>query len=244
MGPMKHALVFQHMNHDHPGRFLDFFAEDGIIPHQVRLWEGQEIPSLAPYDFLFVLGGAQDTWQEAEHPWLVAEKQAIREWVVERAKPYLGVCLGHQLLATALGGEVAPAETGEVGVFDVKLSEAARGHRLTRGLDHSHKVMQWHMAEVTRVPEGAEVLASSSRSKVQALAVGEHALGTQFHCEFSPQTVAGWSSLPSWINSLERHRGAGGYESLLRESFPLMPQMARMTRRMYDNLVTATGLRR
>ena len=106
---MKRALVFQHMDHDHPGRFLDYFAEDAIIPEPVRLFEGQAIPSLADYDFLFVLGGAQDTWQEDQHPWLAAEKQAIREWVVERAKPYFGVCLGHQLLATALGGEVAPA---------------------------------------------------------------------------------------------------------------------------------------
>ena len=61
--------------------FLLAFAADGIVPEQVRLFEGQEIPPLAPYDFLFVLGGSQDTWQEDQFPWLVAEKQAIREWV-------------------------------------------------------------------------------------------------------------------------------------------------------------------
>lgn len=241
---MKRALVFQHMDHDHPGRFLDFFAEDRIMPQFVRLFAGEEIPSLASYDLLFVLGGAQDTWQEDQHPWLVAEKRAIREWVAERAKPYFGVCLGHQLLATALGGEVALAEKGEVGVFDVSLSEEARHHPLMQGLDPSHKVMQWHMAEVKQVPEMAQVLASSPLTPVQALAVGDHAIGTQFHCEFTPQSVASWRSLPSWVASLERHRGPGGYDTLVEESFPLMPQMARMTRRMYDNLVTATGLRK
>jgi len=241
---MKRALVFQHMDHDHPGRFLDFFAEDGIVPEPVRLFAGQEIPPLAPYDFLFVLGGAQDTWQEEEYPWLVAEKQAIREWVAERAKPYFGVCLGHQLLATALGGEVAPAETGEVGVFDVTLTDEAASHRLMQGLESSHKVMQWHMAEVKRVPDEARVLASSALTPVQTLAVGEHALSTQFHCEFSAQTVAGWSSLPSYVANLEKHRGTGAYEAILRESYPLMPQMARMTRSMYDNLAVASGLRR
>jgi GMP synthase-like glutamine amidotransferase len=210
----------------------------------VRLFDGEAIPDLAPYDFLFVLGGAQDTWQEDEHPWLVAEKQAIREWVVERARPYFGVCLGHQLLASALGGEVAPAEKAEVGVFDVTLTENARSHRLMQGLSPAHKVMQWHMAEVKRVPEGARVLASSPITPVQALAVGDHAMSTQFHCEFTPQTVAGWASIPNYVASLEKHMGAGAYPKLLAQSFPLMPDMARMTRAMYDNLVTATGLRK
>ena len=241
---MKRALVFQHMDHDHPGRFLDYFAEDGIIPEPVRLFEGEAIPSLAPYDFLFVLGGAQDTWQEDQHPWLAAEKQAIREWVVERAKPYFGVCLGHQLLATALGGEVAPAAAGEVGVFDVHLTEDAHSHRLTKGLAPAHKVMQWHMAEVKRVPEQARVLASSALTAVQAMAVGEHAMSTQFHCEFTPQTVAGWSSLPNYVASLEKHLGEGAYPRLVKQSYPLMPEMARMTKHIYDNLVTGTGLRR
>lgn len=241
---MKRALVFQHMDHDHPGCFLDFFAEDGIIPEPVRLFEGQAIPNLASYDFLFVLGGSQDTWQEDEHPWLAAEKQAIREWVMERAKPYFGVCLGHQLLATALGGEVAPAEQGEVGVFDVALTEEAKTDRLMQGLAPRHKVMQWHLAEVTRVPQGARVLASSDLVPVQALAIGDHAVSTQFHCEFTPQTVLGWSSLPSYIASLERHMGEGAYPRLVRQSYPLMPQMARMTRAVYGNLAAATGLRR
>lgn len=240
---MKRALVLQHMNHDHPGRFLDFFAEDHIVPQFVRLFDGEDIPGLASYDFMFVLGGAQDTWQEDEHGFLRGEKEAIREWVLERARPYFGVCLGHQLLATALGGEVAPAAEGEVGVFDVTLTDVARGDRLMAGLDGTHKVMQWHFAEVKRVPDQARVLASSPRTAVQALAVDGHAMSTQFHCEFTPQSVASWSSLPSYIETLETHLGPGAYPRLVRESYPLMPGMARMTRQMYANLKRSSGFR-
>ena len=240
---MKRALVFQHMDHDHPGRFLDFFTEDSIVPEMLRLWEGQEIPSLTDYDLMFVLGGKQDVWQEAEYPWLAAEKAAIREWVAERAKPYIGVCLGHQLLAAALGGTVAPADRHEVGVFDVALTEEGRRHRLFAGFPPRSKVMQWHFAEVKQAPGAATVLAQSENAGVQAIAVDHHAIGTQFHCEFTAQTMTGWSSLPSYIESLERHRGEGAYGRPMAEALPLMPAMTDATRRIYDNLMVATGLR-
>lgn len=235
---MKRALIIQHMDHDHPGRFLDWFAEDGIVPEFCRVFEGQQIPSLANYDLMFVLGGSQDTWQEAEFPYLTMEKAAICEWVWDRAKPYFGVCLGHQLLATALGGEVAPAAKGEVGLFDVEVSE----HRFFAGLSAPQKVMQWHHAEVKRIPQSAQVLASSKNCAVQALAIEGHALSTQFHCEFSPQTVAGWASIPSYVAELEQQNGPRAYERLRDECWPVMPEMNRNTRIIWENFKRSSGL--
>ena len=76
---MKKAIVIQHMDHDHLGRFAEYFAEDGIIPTTVRPFRGETIPSLAKFDLMFVLGGAQNTWQDVEFNYLQEEKQAIRE---------------------------------------------------------------------------------------------------------------------------------------------------------------------
>ena len=236
---MKRALVLQHMDHDHPGRFLDWFAEDNIMPDFCRVFEGQDVPSLARYDLMFVLGGSQDTWQEDRFPHLAMEKTAIREWVWDRAKPYFGVCLGHQLLATALGGEVAPAAQGEVGVFDVDLADSA----FFTGVAPRQKVMQWHRAEVKRIPQGGTVLASSAACAVQAMAIDGHALSTQFHCEFSPQTVAGWASLPNYVEVLARENGPGAYERLRDACWPLMPEMNRATRMIWENFKTSSGLK-
>ena len=100
------ALVFQHMDDEPPGLFGDFLRERGAELDVVMLHRAGEIPSLAPYDFLLVMGGAMDVWEPRVHPWLIDEKRAIREWAFNRNRPFLGICLGLQLLAEALGGKV------------------------------------------------------------------------------------------------------------------------------------------
>jgi GMP synthase-like glutamine amidotransferase len=229
---MKKALVIQHMEHDHVGRFAEFFAEDGIIPTTVRPFKGEDMPALAEFDLMFVMGGAQNTWQVAEHPYLIAEKQAIREWVGEKARPYFGICLGHQLLADALGGKVGQARQSEVGVFDVDVRD---GKSLLAGLPLRMKVMQWHQAEVLSLPAGAKALASSKTTAVQAMQVGSHAFSTQFHCEFTPQAVLGWAAMPNYVAALEADLGEGAHRKLIESCWPHMPSMARHTRMMWEN---------
>lgn len=241
---MPRALIFQHMAHDTAGRFLDFFAEDGIEADCVWLWQGQDIPSLAPYDLMMVLGGAQDVWQENEHPWLAAEKAAIREWVGARAKPYIGLCLGHQLLADAMGGTVGLAARGEIGVHEVTVTQEGAAHPLYAGLGGTHAVMQWHYAEVEAPPPGAAVLAGSPHCAVQSFSIGGHAVGYQFHAEFTPQSVASWASMPNYLQALERALGPTGYADLRRKALPLMPAMGAMTRTLYENFARASGLKR
>lgn len=234
---MRRALVFQHMDADHLGRFAHLLRADGITTDTVMLHQGGAIPSLAPYDLLIVLGGAMDVWMEDEHPWLRDEKAAIREWVGSRARPYLGICLGHQLLADAMGGKVGKAATHEIGVHEI--SRTHETHRLFEGLSARMPVFEWHHCEVQELPGGAVNLASSPTSAVQAMAMGENALGLQFHAEFDMASIEAWAGIPSYITAMERALGPGSYPRVKEQARAMMEDYDRLARRLWENLKAA-----
>jgi GMP synthase-like glutamine amidotransferase len=104
--------------------------------------------------------------------------------------------------------------------------------------------MQWHHAEVQKMPENARLLASSRDTAAQAFVIDNHALGLQFHAEWTPQTLASWHSQPETIAALEKQLGADAYDRLLRQACPLMPRMGALTRRFYDQLMRSAGIKR
>jgi GMP synthase-like glutamine amidotransferase len=235
---MKRVLVFQHIAVEHPGIFRDFMAADGVAWDAIELDAGEAIPPLEPYDALIVMGGPMDVFEEDKFPWLIAEKRAIREWVVERRRPYLGLCLGHQLLADALGGEVARMATPEVGMLTVETTEAAKADTLLKGLGPRIDCLQWHGCEVTRLPNESTVLARSPACAVQAFRVGERAYGLQCHVELTERTVAEWGAVPIYADSLEQSCGRGALLRLDEDAKQRLPALASNARRLYDNFKT------
>jgi GMP synthase-like glutamine amidotransferase len=239
-------LVFQHLAIEHPGIFRRYFGERGIAWDTVELDRGEAIPdNLTNYDALAVFGGPMDVWEEHLHPWLVAEKAAIRRWVQELKRPYLGICLGHQLLAASLGGVVAKMRSPEVGIVDIDLTEASANDPLLKGVPIRPRVLQWHGAEVSVLPRGGVILARNTQCAIQSFRIGEHAYGIQFHVEIEPDTVRNWKDVPEYATALAQLLGPDGgtlLEQSAQEEMSRLNEMASTVCENFQLIVARTGV--
>jgi GMP synthase-like glutamine amidotransferase len=237
-------LVFQHIPVEHPGIFREFWRENGDEWCAVEFDAGHGIPDLNNFDLLVAMGGPMDVWQEGRYPWLQQEKAAIRHWVQDLGRPFLGICLGHQLLAAALGGVVRVADRPEIGVGEVTLTDAGRRDPLFAGFASPVEAFQWHGAEVSRLPEGAEVLAMNSSCPIQAFRYGAHAYGLQYHVEITASTVDEWSRIPEYRVGLERMLGAGAATRLSEMVAHRLASFAASARRLNENISTIVAAAR
>ncbi len=234
-------LVFQHLQIEHPGIFREFFKEDGIESTIIELDEGDLIPDLKDFDALWVMGGPMDVWEEAEYPWLIDEKVAIRKAVSELKIPYVGICLGHQLLADALGGDVGPGDHAEVGVMAIHKTDSGKHSPYLKNLPGKMNCLQWHSAEVKSAPAGMDVLSYSDKCAIQSLSLGGQVFTMQYHQEINTSTVSNWSTIPVYKDALEKNLGENAVNKLEQDALENMDDFNNIARQLYDNWKTTVS---
>lgn len=185
-----HVLVLQHIAPETPGRLAAVLAQAGVALRTVKVFEGEPVPArLDEARGLVVMGGPMGVYEEDRYPHLGDEKRLIQD-AVGRDRPVIGICLGSQLVASALGAGVRYSGRQEIGWHEVTFSEAAATDPLFAGAPRSFVPLHWH-GDVFDRPEGAVALARSAFTELQAFRYGTKVYGLLFHLEADEAVVRG-----------------------------------------------------
>jgi GMP synthase (glutamine-hydrolysing) len=189
------VLVVQHEDGCPPALFGKSLAEAGVDLDVRRPYAGDALPTaLSGHEGLVVLGGEMGADDDAEHPWLTPTKELLRE-AARDAVPTLGLCLGHQLIASALGGTVGRNPRGrQIGVYDVGWTGDAATDPLLAGLATRRRAIQWNEDLVLEPPPGATLLAATPLGEIQAMRFAPTVWGVQFHPEATPEMIGEWAA--------------------------------------------------
>ena len=189
------VLVFQHVPYEPLGTLDPLLKESGFRIRYVNFSrDPEQRPSLDKYAALIVLGGPMNAHQIDTYPNLMTEVEVIREAVAQDMS-VLGICLGAQLLAKALGGTVSRNPNREIGWYDVDLTDAGADDPVLSAFARKQRVFQWHEDGIG-LPADCVNLASSPASDVQAFRYGAHAYGFQFHLEVDASLIERWLTVP------------------------------------------------
>lgn len=190
---MTRVLVVQHADECPPALLGDWLVEAGCELDVATPYDGSALPDLDGYDAVLVLGGPMGAYDDADCPWLPAVKERVREAVAADV-PLLGVCLGHQLAAVALGGVVEVNPRGQqLGLLEVGWTAEGADDPLLGELASPRRGVQWNNDLVTRLPEGATLLARTAQGEAQAVRFGPSAWGLQLHPEATVAIVRRWA---------------------------------------------------
>tara|TARA_Y100001970_G_scaffold134040_1_gene165081 strand:- start:76 stop:798 length:723 start_codon:yes stop_codon:yes gene_type:complete len=235
---MKNVIVLQHIKIEDPGYIKDLMLKENVNLTTIELDEGEKIPSdLNKFDAMFCMGGPMDTWMENDYPWLIEEKKKIKEFVVDLKKPYLGFCLGCQLLGEVIGGKVVKSKPPEIGILNVKFLETKKNDNLFSSFPDQIKSLQWHSYEVQNLEfnKNVTLIASSDVTKYQIFKFQNHAYGIQFHIEIKNTTVNEWGCVPEYKTALEKQLGTGALEKFDNSAKENMADMNKYSQILYKN---------
>jgi GMP synthase-like glutamine amidotransferase len=234
-------ISLQHIAIEDPGTFKDFLLADGHELTTIQLDEGENIPSnLDEFDAMLCMGGPMDTFMEDDFNWLVGEKKAIGEYILNLKKPFLGFCLGCQLLGEVLGGKVVQSNPPEIGVLDIDVSDQAINDPVFNFLPNKIKALQWHSYEVQGLErnQNVNVIGSSPTTKYQIFGYNNHAYGIQFHLEIRKSTVDDWAAVPEYKNALEQSLGQEALPHMKKEVDEEIDNMMAQCNKLYQNFIS------
>lgn len=196
----KTALILQHTQEERGGLFEEILLEQGWKVEILPLFSGSSLPpSIEEFGLILVLGGPMSANDEEIHPFLKYELPFIRK-ALKIGHPVLGVCLGAQLMAKALGAKVYPGPYKEIGWYWLSQTPSARSDPVFSRLDPYFLVFQWH-GETFDLPPGAVGLAGNMAYPNQAFRVGELMYGVQFHLEVTEPMIETW--LSAWSDEIK-----------------------------------------
>ncbi len=230
-------IILQHIKIEDPGYLKDLMIKDGLNLTTIELDEGEKIPNdLNQFDGMFCMGGPMDTWMEKDYPWLIDEKKRIKDFVVNLKKPYLGFCLGCQLLGEVVGGKVVNTKNPEIGILDIEFSKKKNMDLIFSEFPDKIKSLQWHSYEVQNLENNKDVtlLASSKETKYQIFRYQNHAYGIQFHIEIKDTTVNEWGCVPEYKSALENQLGEGALEKFDNDAKNNMTDMNKYSEILYS----------
>ncbi len=231
-------IVLQHIKIEDPGYIKDLMLKDNINLTTIELDEGEKIPEdLSKFDAMFCMGGPMDTWMEDKYPWLIDEKKKIKDFVINLKKPYLGFCLGCQLLGEVVGGKVVKSTKPEIGMLDINFLKQKESDLLFSNFPDKIKALQWHSYEVVNLENIQDItlLASSDTTKYQIFKYQNHAYGIQFHIEVKDTTVNDWGCVIEYKTALEEKLGEGALEKFDKEAKSNMFEMNNCSKILYSN---------
>ena len=232
------VIVLQHINIEDPGFIKDLMIKEGVKLTTIELDQGEKIPNdLTKFDAMFCMGGPMDTWMEKDYPWLIEEKKKIKEFVIELKKPYLGFCLGCQLLGEVVGGKVLKSNNPEIGMLNINFLENKKNDLLFNKFPDKITSLQWHSYEVKDLENNKDVtlLASSPETKYQIFKYQKHAYGIQFHIEVKDTTVGEWGCVPEYKSALEEQLGDNALQKFDEDAKVHMSDLNKYSEILYQN---------
>ena len=240
---MRKLLVFQHSAREPLGVFDPMLRRAGFRIRYVNFSrQPDQRPDVSRYNGLVVLGGPMNVDQADRFPHLTTEVAAIRE-ALALGIPILGICLGAQLLAAALGANVRPHTVREIGWYPLNPTADAGEDPLCRHLGEQQHVFQWH-AYTFDLPDGAVHLASTPTCPNQAFRHGDRAYGLQFHLEADEHLIQRWLHVPEYRDEAESAGPGHHLDRILRDTHDHSPQALTLSARVFGEFIGLLGWKR